>query len=217
VLNIANLVRDQADYYLDAVARSQEEYYTGAGEAPGYWLGRAAGELGLGGMVTEDGLHRVLNGAHPLTGERLGAPPRGVRVAGYDLTFRAPKSVSLLYGLGGSEVAGAVREAHDHAVTQALGYLERQAAIVSRGHARERQELAGGLVAAGYRHRTSRAGDPLLHTHVLVGALGRGGDGRWTALDARALYAHAKTAGYLYQAVLRGELTRRLGVEWSAV
>jgi hypothetical protein len=88
---------------------------------------------------------------------------------------------------------------------------------VSRGHARERQELAGGLVAAAYRHRTSRAGDPLLHTHVLVGALGRGADGRWTALDGRALYAHAKTAGYLYQAVLRGELTRRLGVEWQPV
>jgi conjugative relaxase-like TrwC/TraI family protein len=159
----------------------------------------------------------MLNGAHPLSGERLGVPPGGVRVAGYDLTFRAPKSVSLLYGLGTPEVAGAVREAHDHAVTEALGYLERQAAIVSRGHARERQELASGLVAAAYRHRTSRAGDPLLHTHVLVGALGRGGDGRWTALDGRALYAHAKTAGYLYQAVLRGELTRRLGVGWGPV
>jgi conjugative relaxase-like TrwC/TraI family protein len=199
------------------VARSQEEYYTGAGEAPGYWLGQAAGELGLDGMVTEEGLHRILNGAHPLSGARLGAPPGGVRVAGYDLTFRAPKSVSLLYGLGGPQVAGAVREAHDQAVAEAVGYLERQAAIVSRGHARERQELASGVVAAAYRHRTSRAGDPLLHTHVLVGALGRGGDGRWTALDGRALYGHAKTAGYLYQAVLRGELTRRLGVQWGPV
>jgi len=217
VLNIAKLVRDQADYYPEAVARSQEEYYTGAGEAPGYWLGRAAEELGLGGRVTDDGLHRILNGAHPLTGQRLGAPPGGVRVAGYDLTFRAPKSVLLLYGLGAPKVAGAIREAHEQAITEAVGYLERQAAIVSRGHARERQELASGLVAAAYRHRTSRAGDPLLHTHVLVGALGRGGDGRWTALDARALYAHAKTAGYLYQAVLRGELTRRLGVEWAPV
>jgi conjugative relaxase-like TrwC/TraI family protein len=217
VLNIAKLVRDQADYYLESVARSQEEYYAGAGEAPGYWLGRAAEELGLAGAVTEDGLHRMLNGAHPHSGERLGAPPRGVRVAGYDLTFRAPKSVSLLYGLGGRQVAGQIRVAHERAIGEALGYLERQAAIVSRGHARERQELASGLVAAAYRHRTSRAGDPLLHTHVLVGALGRGADGRWTALDGRALYAQAKTAGYLYQAVLRGELTRRLGVAWQPV
>jgi conjugative relaxase-like TrwC/TraI family protein len=140
-----------------------------------------------------------------------------VRVAGYDLTFRAPKSVSLLYGLGSPEVAGYARQAHEQAIIQALGYLERHAAIVSRGHARQRQELTGGFVAAAYLHRTSRAGDPLLHTHVLVAAMGQGADGRWTALDARALYAHAKTAGFLYQAVLRAELTRRLGVEWGPV
>jgi hypothetical protein len=122
-----------------------------------------------------------------------------------------------VYGLGSPEVAAQARRAHEQAITQALGYLERHAAIVSRGHARERQELVGGFLAAAYLHRTSRAGDPLLHTHVLVAAMGRGADGRWTALDARALYTHAKTAGYLYQAVLRAELTRRLGVEWGPV
>jgi conjugative relaxase-like TrwC/TraI family protein len=110
VLNIAKPVRGQADYYLDAVARSQEEYYSGSGEAPGYWLGGAAEELGLAGAVTEDGLHRMLNGAHPATGERLGAPPGGVRVAGYDLTFRAEEWV-VAVRLGTAEVAGAVREA----------------------------------------------------------------------------------------------------------
>jgi conjugative relaxase-like TrwC/TraI family protein len=217
ILNVGKLVRGQADYYLDAVARSQEEYYTGAGEAPGYWLGRAAGELGLAGEVSEDGLHRILNGAHPLTAQRLGSPPRGNRVAGFDLTFRAPKSVSLLYGLGDLQVAGHVRAAHEHAIERALDYLERHAAQVSRGAARAQQERASGLVAAAYQHRTSRAGDPLLHTHVLVANLGRGPDRRWTALDGRPLYRHAKTAGYLYQAVLRAELTRRLGVAWSPV
>ncbi len=217
MLNIGKLVRDQADYYLNAVARNQEEYYTGAGEAPGYWLGRAASELGLAGEVTEAGLHRILNGAHPLTAERLGSPPRRNRVAGFDLTFRAPKSVSLLYGLGDLEAAHHVRAAHEQAIAQALDYLERHAAQVSRGHARAQQERASGLVAAAYQHRTSRAGDPLLHTHVLVANLGCGPDGRWTALDGRPLYRHAKTAGYLYQAVLRAELTRRLGVAWGPV
>jgi conjugative relaxase-like TrwC/TraI family protein len=217
MLNIGKLVRDQADYYLDAVARSQEEYYTGAGEAPGYWLGGGAAELGLQGRVSEQGLRRMLDGAHPQTGGELAARSGGVRVAGYDLTFRAPKSVSLLYGLGSPQVTGQVRRAHEQAIVEALGYLERHAAIVSRGHARQRQELAGGLVAAAYPHRTSRAGDPLLHTHVLVANLGQGSDGRWTALDGRALYAHVKTAGYLYQAVLRGELARRLGVAWGPV
>jgi len=199
------------------VARSQEEYYTGAGEAPGYWLGRAAGQLGLAGEVSEEGLHRMLSGAHPHTAERLGRPPRDNRVAAFDLTFRAPKSVSLLYGLGGFEVAGQVRAAHERAIAEALDYLERHAALVSRGHARARQEHADGLVAAAYQHRTSRAGDPLLHTHVLVANLAQGADGRWTALYGQPLYWHAKTAGYLYQAVLRAELTRRLGVAWGPV
>ena len=73
---------------------------------------------------------------------------------------------------------------------------------------------AYGLVAAAFRHRTSRAGDPQLHTHVLVANLGRGPDGRWSALDGRRLYAHARAASFVYQAVLRAELTRdaRAGV-----
>ena len=67
-------------------------------------------------------------------------------------------------------------------------------------------------------HRTSRADDPLLHTHVLVANLGHtADDGRWRTLDARHLYTHAKTAGFLYQAQLRHELSRRLGVRWQPV
>ena len=216
MLNIGKVVRGREDYCLDRVADSQEEY-TGAGEAPGYWLGRAVGELGVGGQVSEEGLHRVLNGAHPQTAARLGAPPRRARVLAYDLTFRAPKSVSLLYGLGEATVCGQVRAAHEQAVAAAVGYLERHAAVVARGHARQRQEPARGVVAAAFQHRTSRAGDPLLHTHVLVANLAQGPDGRWTALGGRALWRHARTAGYLYQAGLRWELGRRLGVAWGPV
>jgi hypothetical protein len=75
-----------------------------------------------------------------------------------------------------------------------------------------------GFVAAAFRHRTSRADDPLLHTHVLVANLARTtDDGVWRTLDSRKLFAHAKTAGILYQAQLRFELTRRLGVAWQPV
>src|SRR5437879_2215048 len=78
-----------------------------------------------------------------------------------------------------------------------------------------RQEPGGGFVAAAFRHRTSRAGDPHLHTHVLVANLARGPDGRWSALHAALLFRNAKTIGALYEAHLRMELTRRLGVEWT--
>jgi conjugative relaxase-like TrwC/TraI family protein len=76
---------------------------------------------------------------------------------------------------------------------------------VRRGQGGVVVEEATGLPAAGFRHRTSRAGDPQLHTHLLVANLGRGSDGRWSALDGRRLYAHARTASFVYQAVLRAE------------
>ncbi|HWC40324.1 MAG TPA: MobF family relaxase, partial [Acidimicrobiales bacterium] len=74
-----------------------------------------------------------------------------------------------------------------------------------------------GVVGAAFLHRTSRAPDPHLHTHVLVANVVEGSDRRWSAFDARGLYAHARTAGYLYQAHLRHELTRRMGLEWGTM
>ena len=73
------------------------------------------------------------------------------------------------------------------------------------------------MIAAGFRHRTSRALDPQLHTHALVANAVERADGTWGAIDSRTLYRHAKTAGFVYQAVLRSELTQRLGVEWGDV
>jgi conjugative relaxase-like TrwC/TraI family protein len=140
-----------------------------------------------------------------------------VRVAAFDLTFSAPKSVSVVFGVADREVRDAVRQAHERAVREALAYVEQSAAFVRRGPAGAEVIQAEGLVAAGFRHRTSRVGDPQLHTHVLVAHLGLGTDGRWSALDGRRIYAHARTASFVYQAVLRGELTHALGVEWSPV
>jgi conjugative relaxase-like TrwC/TraI family protein len=217
VLNIGKVLRgmDAKHYFLDRVARDQRDYYTGAGEAPGEWAGAAAADLEVAGEVSEDGFLRILHGAHPATAARLGGPPRGGRVLAFDLTFRAPKSVSLLYALGGPRVSAAARQGHRRALEAALGYLERHAAIARRGYNGTQLVRGNGFIAAVFQHRTSRAGDPLLHSHAVIANLTRGPDGRWTALDGRALYAHAKTAGYLYQAVLRHELTRSLGVAWG--
>jgi conjugative relaxase-like TrwC/TraI family protein len=218
MLSIGKLGGNKADYYLQKVARGIEDYYTGAGEAPGSWTGDAADEIDLFGQVEGELLHRALAGKHPKTGGELARPPRGaIRVPGYDLTFSAPKSASLLFALGDSDVRREVRDAHDAAVEAALGYMQRQAAVGRRGRGGTVAVIGNGFLAAAFRHRTSRAGDPQLHTHVLVANMTRGPDGRWTALDARKLYAHAKTGGYLYQAHLRAELTRRIGVRWTQV
>jgi conjugative relaxase-like TrwC/TraI family protein len=213
VLSIGKLAAGQEGYYLEAVVHGAEEYYLGAGEVPGYWVGTGAGLLGLDGTVSDDAFIALLNGVNPTDGTALGRPNR--RLPALDLTFSAPKSVSVAWALGGPELAREIVAAHEEAIGAALGYLEREAVFVRRGHNGAGRLIGGGLVGAAFRHRTSRAGDPQLHTHVVVANAAQGPDGRWSALDARHLYAHARTAGFLYQAELRAALSARLNADWE--
>ena len=206
MLSIGKLAGGAEGYYLRAVASGVEDYYLGSGEAPGRWVGAGSVRLGLAGVVSPEQLRAVLDGRDPATGKSLLWVRRPDRLPGLDLTFSAPKSVSLLFALGDEQLSALVRRAHDAAVAQALGYLEREAGEVRRGKDGRDRLPGGGFVAAAFRHRTSRAGDPQLHTHVLVANMTRGSDGRWSALDGRQLYLQAKTAGTLYQAALRDQL-----------
>ena len=208
------------EYYLDQVASGAEDYYLGSGEAPGRWRGAGAIRMGLAGEVDAAVLRQVLAGVDPGDAVRLvrAGTPRRPRLPGLDLTFSAPKSVSVLYGLAAAEVSGEVVEAHEAAVSAALGYLEQHACFTRRRIDGVVEQVAGeGLVVAGFRHRTSRTGDPSLHTHCLVANLVQAVDGGWGALDARVVFVHSRTAGFVYQAVLRGELSARLGVSWRPV
>jgi conjugative relaxase-like TrwC/TraI family protein len=122
VLSIGKLGQGQADYYLDSVARGVEDYYTGAGEAPGQWAGCGCEDLGLSGVVDPRALRRVLSGQDPWSGAGVAAAGGRVgSVPGYDFTFSAPKSVSLLFALDGPEVSSAVRDAHEASVGGGVG------------------------------------------------------------------------------------------------
>ena len=203
-------------YYIDQVAQGREDYYAGEGEAAGVWLGTGAAWLGLTGEVGEEALARLLEGRDPSSGLLLRPLRSSSPVAGFDLTLRAPKSVSILFGVAEPAIAPQIVHAHGQAVAQAIGYLEREACWTRRGAGGVTRLPGRGFVAAAFRHRSSRAGDPLLHTHVVIANATQAEDGRWTALDGRELYRHAKTAGYLYQAALRAELARELGLRWQA-
>lgn len=217
MLSIGKLVAGAENYYLKSVAKGAEEYYLGAGEAPGRWVGSGCPVLGLSGLVGAAELRQLLSGFSP-AGERITTAPLGAkRVAGFDLCFSAPKSVSVLWGLSGDELSRPVRSAHDAAVEEALGYLERHALAARRGAGGERRIATAGLVAGAFRHRTSRAGDPQLHTHVLMANAVYATDGRWSAPDARLLYFHARAAGALYQAALRAGLAESLGLRFGPV
>ena len=148
---------------------------------------------------------------------------------GFDLTFSVPKSVSVLWGLADPYRQAEIVAASEAALDETLAWLEREAIFVRRGSNDQRLRAAhgdswgtrrmttGGMVAARFRHRTSRAGDPHLHWHVLVANIAQGADGRWTALDGTALYAAKRTAGVVFQAELRRQLTERLGIGWGPV
>ncbi|HEX9970315.1 MAG TPA: MobF family relaxase, partial [Acidimicrobiales bacterium] len=203
------------DYYLDRVAASVDAYYLGEGEAPGRWVGKGATDLGLSGMVDGDDFRAVLAGLDPGSGEPLAAANR--TRPGYDLCFSPPKSVSVIFGLGDADTARTVIRCHEEAVDAALEWLERHAAVTRVGHNGLDTMATTGFVGAAFRHRTSRAGDPQLHTHVDVANLVRGTDGKWRTIDGRALYSHALTAGHLYTAHLRHAMTRDLGVAHGEV
>ena len=210
MLHVTRLTDRTGAYYLADCAVE-----LGAHAAPGQWVGAGARDLGLSGDVGARELAGVLQGRAPATGRPL--VTEGRSVTAYDLTFTAPKSVSVLFALGRDTDPATVITAHACAVDAALGYLAERALTGRRHHGAERTVVAvDGLVGAAFGHGLSRDGDPHVHSHVLVANLGHGGDGRWSALDGRALFAHARAAGAIYGAELRQRLTGALGVGWVA-
>lgn len=218
MLSLGKIALGQHRYYEQQVASGGDDYYSGRGEAPGEWVGTGAEELGLAGRVSAEQFSALIAGCDPRDrSERLRASAQDPKVAAFDLTFSAPKSVSVLFAVAPEQLSAALVACHEEAVRAALGYLEDQAVLVRRGKGGEHEERAGGLIAAAYRHRMSRALDPQLHTHVVAANLARGSDGRFTALYGAPLYRAAKTAGFLYQAHLRALVSDRLGLEWGEV
>lgn len=228
-----SLAKAAKDYYLQKLGEvsPREDYYLRGGTAAGRWVGGGAAELELRGTVSAEGLVRLFDGEHPVTGERLGRRLRKDGVAAWDVTFSADKSVSLLWALGDRPTRKDVVEAFEEATSQALGYLE-SVASATRGASKTRLVdedgsrkcrvktwpiPTSGYVAAAFTEYTSRADDPQLHTHVVIGNKVRSQDGVWRTLDGRLLYRHQLAAGYLHEAVLRKELTERLGVRWQPV
>jgi conjugative relaxase-like TrwC/TraI family protein len=131
VLTIGKLgtTRGQLEYYDAQVAAGAEDYYAGRGESPGRWRGAGASALGLtpGGHVGRGEFLGLMRGRHPADGSVLRVIGPRSTVAGFDLTFSAPKSVSVLFAVEDHEVARALMSSHERAVDAAVEYLEREA------------------------------------------------------------------------------------------
>jgi conjugative relaxase-like TrwC/TraI family protein len=136
-------------------------------------------------------------------------------VPAFDVVLRPTKSVSILYGLGDPATGRVVLRAHHAGLAEAVGYLDEHLGA-RRGHGGVQHVSGHGVLAVGFDHRTSREGDPLLHTHLVIANRVQGPDGRWTALDGRDVYQHRLAADTIYRATYQRELARTLGVEWTA-
>lgn len=212
MLSIGSMGAGQERYYSQL---AREDYYLEGGEPPGRWWGRGAAAIGVAETVTPGDLTKLFQGRSPTDGRLLVQSQTGRgkgRQAGWDLTFSAPKSVSVAWGIGGAEVRKAVQAAHAAAVDAALTYLENEHALTRRGKGGLVREPAG-LFVARFEHGTSRELDPQLHTHCLVLNVGIRADGTTGTILSKPFYQAKMTAGAIYRNELAAELIRRLGVE----
>ncbi len=176
-----------------------DDYYADGGISPSEWQGEGAKALGLSGEVNRETFRAILDGA--LThGQQLGTMREGKlqHRPGWDITMSAPKSVSIM-----AEVAGDRRlvAAHANAVKAALAYIERHTAAtrIRADGGVEHRQTTDNLVIASFRHDTSRAQDPQLHTHNVIMNMTRDAEGNWRSLEPRALYQLQKAIGAVYR------------------
>ena len=203
------------NYYVRDLVPGRAEETLVAGESPGRWTGRGSAGLGLDGPVETAGFTEVLAGRDPVSGSGLRVSRGDRPVSGFDLTFCAPKSVSVLHLLAPAELGAAAATSHQQAVADAVGYLERQGHGVRRMRSGEVHHLSStGVVAADFVHRTSRALDPHLHTHLVTANVAQGVDGVWSSIDSRRLFIHRRATEAIYGASLRHHLTGASGVAW---
>jgi conjugative relaxase-like TrwC/TraI family protein len=191
-----------ASYYEDGA----DDYYAREGEASA-WQGKGAAALGLTGAVDDERFRELLagdvsgDGATSRTATRHDANAR----IGIDLTFSAPKSVSLQALIGSDPT---IIRAHDLAVERAIAVAEERAQARKKTRGRSRVEDTGNLVVAKFRHETSREQDPQLHTHALVLNLTQRRDGEWRALHNDQIVKTTRYLGAVYRAELAAELQK---------
>ena len=243
MLTISRLSRWSINYYNDTANKAQAaamdrqaaggglgEYYSESDTRVPTWIvvgdAPAVGELtGLDAAALHGGFVDTAVAARWLDD---GIAPNGASgrafakesVHGFDLTFAAPKSVSLLRALTDDIGEKTMAVAHQKGIDAAMTYLHEHAGY-TRVHnpltANKDLQRLPGLVGIAYQHETSRCGDPHLHTHVIVPNRQPRADGTLVSIDSKSLHHEAKAAGVIYQAVVRHELHAAIGAEWKAV
>ena len=177
-----------------------KDYYHSDNEQPGVWVGSGAKKLGLNGEVNPEQMENLWKGYSPDGDKKLvqNAGDKNRR-AGWDITFSAPKSVSVAWGVADEELKAKWEQAQQRAVLDAIQYLEDTAANTRRGAGGKEAQEKVGLVAATFPHGTSREQDLQLHTHALTLNLGPRKDGTTGAIESHHLYQGKMAAGAVFR------------------
>ena len=213
MLSISDPMRGagSGDYYLHLAAEDFD-----FSEKSGVWFGEGAKRLHLSGTVKAEPLKNLLDGLSP-DGKRalVGNARDPQRQSAWDLTFSAPKSVSVLWALAPEDIRLKIEQAHHAAVVKSLAFVEGCAGYSRRGSGGEEVKPAD-LTFALFEHRTSRAQDPQLHTHSLMINLGVREDGSTGTIIALGAFRAKMVAGALYQAELALHLRQQLSLAIEA-
>lgn len=210
-------------------------YYTEAKATAGRWVGSglAGTSLAAGQEVTRTHAVMVYEQARdPGTENLLGRAPMASQVtpqdaktpagrtakatreavAGFDLTFSVPKSVSALWALAGPLLQGQIQQAHEQAMNETLAWVEAYVLQSRAGHGGVAHVPVTGLVASQFHHWDSRSGDPQLHTHTVISnRVQRVLDGQWATLDSYTLHRHVVAISETYNSLLFDRLHQQIG------
>lgn len=197
MLSISNVSNSAgaSSYYEKA-----DDYYS-QDRSPSVWSGQAAERLGLVGEVKPEDFRALLDGKLP-NGEEIHLAANGRR-GGTDLTFSAPKSVSMQAMLGNDK---RLLTAHENAISRASNYVESIATCRVTHEGRTTKEMTGNILVAQFRHDLSRATDPQLHTHCVILNVTQRHDGEWRAVDNEPFYRHKMLLGAYYRSELAKEV-----------
>jgi conjugative relaxase-like TrwC/TraI family protein len=186
---------------------SAGDYYSQGEKVAGEWFGQGADKLGLTGKITENSFLALCEGKHPATGLKLGQRMNTVRRSGddemkanrrifYDFAIAPPKSVSVVTLYQDDRIL----HLHNWAVRKAMFELEKFAEARVRKGGQRSERVTGNLVAATFRHDTSRELDPHLHTHCVVfNATFDPTESKWKALEVQSMYRAQNFATNFYR------------------
>lgn len=222
MLSIAQIscsAESAAKYYCEDKKLASEDYYLKGEDPPGQWYGGES--LGLSGEVIAEDFASLLKGEDPRDKKMLvhAGGREKKHHPGWDMTFSAPKSVSIAYARSNEDMRVKILDAHNRAVRVAMDYLKEDILTAATRRVRkengirtEYREQPKDIIAACFNHQTSRELDPQLHTHAVVLNVAQRQDNSWGTLKVKQAFSAKKAVGAAYRAELSHTLQKELGI-----